>query len=121
MAVGQPLIVGIARFALAVNSASIAALAAAHVGWVLLSPRAEEPHLREEYGDGYDRYASPGSSARPRSGPCARTVRPDGPPDTPRSLADAPDGVAATVGGGPSPSHPGVRQSRAASTTAPWA
>jgi protein-S-isoprenylcysteine O-methyltransferase Ste14 len=33
-------------------------LAAAHVGWVLLLPRAEEPHLRAEYGDEYERYAA---------------------------------------------------------------
>jgi protein-S-isoprenylcysteine O-methyltransferase Ste14 len=51
------MIVGVSGFALAVDSALVAALTAAHVGWVLLLPRAEEPHLRAEFGEAYDRYA----------------------------------------------------------------
>ncbi len=50
------MIVGIVGFALFVNSVWFAMLAAAHVGWVLLLPRAEEPHLREEYGGAYEQY-----------------------------------------------------------------
>jgi protein-S-isoprenylcysteine O-methyltransferase Ste14 len=52
------MIVGVTGFALAVDSALVAGLAAAHVGWVWLLPRAEEPHLRAEFGDDYDRYAA---------------------------------------------------------------
>jgi len=49
--------VGVSGFALAVDSALVAALAGVHVGWVFLLPRAEEPHLRAEFGEAYDRYA----------------------------------------------------------------
>lgn len=52
------MIVGVTGFALAVDSPLVATLAAVHVGWVLLLPRAEEPHLRAEFGDAYDRYAA---------------------------------------------------------------
>lgn len=52
------MIVGICGLALAANSLPVAVLAAAHVGWVLLLPRAEEPHLRAEFGDDYGRYAA---------------------------------------------------------------
>jgi protein-S-isoprenylcysteine O-methyltransferase Ste14 len=52
------MVAGVSGFALAVDSALVAGLAAAHVGWVLLLPRAEEPHLRAEFGDAYDRYAA---------------------------------------------------------------
>jgi protein-S-isoprenylcysteine O-methyltransferase Ste14 len=52
------MIVGVSGFALAVDSTAVAVLAAAHVGWVLLLPRAEEPHLRAAFGDAYDRYAA---------------------------------------------------------------
>jgi len=52
------MIVGVSGGSLAVDSALVATLAAAHVGWVLLLPRAEEPHLRAEFGDEYDRYAA---------------------------------------------------------------
>jgi protein-S-isoprenylcysteine O-methyltransferase Ste14 len=52
------MIAGVIGFALAADSALLAVLAAAHVGWVLLLPRAEEPHLRAEFGDAYDRYAA---------------------------------------------------------------
>jgi protein-S-isoprenylcysteine O-methyltransferase Ste14 len=52
------MIVGVSGFALVVDSAFVAGLAAAHVGWVLLLPRAEEPHLRAAFGDAYDRYAA---------------------------------------------------------------
>lgn len=51
------MVVGVSGFALLANSPLVAALAAAHVGWVLLLPRAEEPHLRAEFGAAYDRYA----------------------------------------------------------------
>jgi protein-S-isoprenylcysteine O-methyltransferase Ste14 len=51
------MVVGVSGFAVAVDSALVAVLAAVHVGWVLLLPRAEEPHLRAEFGDAYDRYA----------------------------------------------------------------
>jgi len=51
------MIVGVSGFALAVDSLLVAVLAVVHVGWVLLLPRAEEPHLRAEFGDAYDRYA----------------------------------------------------------------
>ncbi|WP_251343366.1 methyltransferase family protein [Haloplanus halophilus] len=52
------MIVGVTGFALAADSAAVAVLAAAHVGWVLLLPRAEEPHLRAEFGEEYERYAA---------------------------------------------------------------
>lgn len=54
------MIVGVSGFALLANSP----LVAPHVGWVLLLPRAEEPHLRAEFGEAYDRTrsASRGSS-----------------------------------------------------------
>ncbi|MFB6196019.1 MAG: isoprenylcysteine carboxylmethyltransferase family protein [Haloplanus sp.] len=52
------MIVGVTGFALLTDSAFVATLAAVHVGWVLLLPRAEEPHLRAEFGDAYDQYAS---------------------------------------------------------------
>lgn len=51
------MIVGIVGFALLVDSRFVAVLAAAHVGWVVLLPRAEEPHLRAEFGEAYERYA----------------------------------------------------------------
>jgi protein-S-isoprenylcysteine O-methyltransferase Ste14 len=52
------MIIGVSGFALAVDSAFVAGLAAAHVGWVLLLPRAEEPHLQREFGGEYDRYTT---------------------------------------------------------------
>lgn len=52
------MLVGLLGFALLVDSFFAAVLAAAHAGWVLLLPRAEEPHLREEYGTEYERYAA---------------------------------------------------------------
>jgi protein-S-isoprenylcysteine O-methyltransferase Ste14 len=52
------MIVGVPGFALLADSPLVMALAAVHVGWVLLLPRAEEPHLRAEFGDAYDRYAA---------------------------------------------------------------
>jgi len=52
------MIVGVTGFAALSDSPYVAALAAAHVGWVLLLPRAEEPHLRAEFGEAYDRYAA---------------------------------------------------------------
>lgn len=52
------MIVGVTGFATVASSAPVAILAAAHVGWVLLLPRAEEPHLRAEFGEAYDQYAA---------------------------------------------------------------
>lgn len=37
------------------ESAFLAALAAVHVGWVSLRPRAEEPYLRAEFSETCDR------------------------------------------------------------------
>ncbi|WP_410766092.1 methyltransferase family protein [Haloferax sp. DFSO60] len=51
-------LVGLAGFGLFVNSGFVAILAAAHIGWVLLLPFAEEPHLRDEYGPAYEQYAA---------------------------------------------------------------
>ncbi|WP_280536333.1 isoprenylcysteine carboxylmethyltransferase family protein [Halopenitus sp. POP-27] len=50
------MIVGVTGFAVAADAALVAVLAAVHVGWVLLLPRAEEPHLRAAFGEAYDRY-----------------------------------------------------------------
>lgn len=52
------MIVGVTGFAVVTGSPLVATLAAVHVGWVLLLPRAEESHLRAEFGGAYDRYAS---------------------------------------------------------------
>jgi len=52
------MIVGVSGFALAVDSGLVGALAAVHVGWVLLLPFAEEPHLHAEFGDDYAQYAA---------------------------------------------------------------
>lgn len=52
------MIVGVTGLAVVADSALVATLAAAHVGWVVLLPRAEEPHLRAEFGEAYDRYAA---------------------------------------------------------------
>jgi protein-S-isoprenylcysteine O-methyltransferase Ste14 len=43
-------------FALLANSALVAVLCAVYVGWWLLLPLAEEPWLREQYGEEYERY-----------------------------------------------------------------
>lgn len=51
------MIVGVTGFAIIADSVLVATLAATHVGWVLLLPRVEEPHLRAEFGEAYDRYA----------------------------------------------------------------
>lgn len=50
------MIVGLIGVAFVVNSLYVTILATVHVGWVLLLPRAEEPHLRSEYGHEYERY-----------------------------------------------------------------
>jgi protein-S-isoprenylcysteine O-methyltransferase Ste14 len=50
------MIIGISGFALVVNSLFVSVLAVVHIGWVLLLPRAEEPHLQAEYGREYDAY-----------------------------------------------------------------
>jgi hypothetical protein len=52
------MIIGVSGFAIVADSALVAALAATHVGWVLLLPRAEEPHLRAEFGEAYERYVA---------------------------------------------------------------
>ena len=52
------MIVGVPGFALLADSLLVLALAAVHVGWVLLLPRAEEPHVRTEFGEAYDRYVA---------------------------------------------------------------
>lgn len=50
------MIIGLVGFALLVNSVWVTMLVAVHIGWVLLLPYAEEPHLQEEFGDEYERY-----------------------------------------------------------------
>ena len=50
------MIVGLAGFALLVDARSVAVLAALHVCWLVLLPFAEEPWLREQFGEQYDRY-----------------------------------------------------------------
>ncbi|AFK17782.1 isoprenylcysteine carboxylmethyltransferase family protein [Haloferax mediterranei ATCC 33500] len=52
------MIVGVVGFALLTNSVFVAVLATAHVGWILLLPLAEEPHLRAEYRDEYEQYTA---------------------------------------------------------------
>ncbi|WP_312912157.1 methyltransferase family protein [Natronosalvus caseinilyticus] len=44
-------------FALLANSAFVAALCGLYACWWLLLPLAEEPWLREQYGEAYERYA----------------------------------------------------------------
>lgn len=51
------MVAGVTGFAVVSDSVLVASLAAVHVGWVLLLPRTEEPHLRAEFGDAYERYA----------------------------------------------------------------
>lgn len=50
------MLVGLAGFPLLVNSAAVAVLCAANVAWVLLLPLAEEPWLRERFGEEYEAY-----------------------------------------------------------------
>ncbi|WP_336135394.1 methyltransferase family protein [Natronomonas amylolytica] len=50
------MIIGITGFALLVNAPSVAGLAILHIFWVVLLPFAEEPWLREQFGEEYDRY-----------------------------------------------------------------
>lgn len=50
------MIVGLVGFAILVNSRYLTLLALTHIGWVLLLPLAEEPHLRDEYGKDYEAY-----------------------------------------------------------------
>lgn len=52
------MIVGTVGLALLVNSVWVTVLVATHVGWVVLLPRAEEPHLCREYGDAYEQYVA---------------------------------------------------------------
>ncbi|WP_435335939.1 methyltransferase family protein [Haloarchaeobius sp. TZWWS8] len=50
------MLIGLVGFTLLCNSALVAVLAGAHFGWVLLLPRAEEPHLASVYGTEYRSY-----------------------------------------------------------------
>lgn len=50
------MIIGLIGFPLVVNSLYVTILATVHIGWVLLLPHAEEPHLCEEFGFKYERY-----------------------------------------------------------------
>jgi protein-S-isoprenylcysteine O-methyltransferase Ste14 len=50
------MIVGAAGVALLVNAVAVAVLAALHVAWVVLLPLAEEPWLREQYGERFEEY-----------------------------------------------------------------
>ncbi|KAB1188491.1 MULTISPECIES: isoprenylcysteine carboxylmethyltransferase family protein [Haloferax] len=50
------MVVGIVGVALVVNSLLVTVLALLHVSWVLLLPFAEEPWLREEFGEEYQTY-----------------------------------------------------------------
>lgn len=50
------MMIGLVGFALLVNSTYVAVLVVAHVCWLVLLPFAEEPWLREQFGDEYDRY-----------------------------------------------------------------
>lgn len=50
------MLIGLVGFTLFVNAALVAVLTGLHAGWVLLLPRAEEPHLRSMFGSDYDRY-----------------------------------------------------------------
>lgn len=52
------MIIGVTGFAFVTDSVLVVILAAVHLGWVLLLPRAEEPHLRAEFGDSYEQYAA---------------------------------------------------------------
>jgi protein-S-isoprenylcysteine O-methyltransferase Ste14 len=52
------MIVGVSGFALLADSILVATLAVVHIGWVLLLPRAEEPHLRAEFGHHYEEYSN---------------------------------------------------------------
>ncbi|WP_323172337.1 PEMT/PEM2 methyltransferase family protein [Natrialba sp. PRR66] len=51
-------IVATVGFALVANSVLVAAICAIYLGWWLALPFAEEPWLREEYGDAYAHYAA---------------------------------------------------------------
>ncbi|MFB6070825.1 MAG: isoprenylcysteine carboxylmethyltransferase family protein [Halanaeroarchaeum sp.] len=50
------MIVGVLGFVALANAATVAVLGAVFVTWLLLLPLAEEPFLRERFGDDYDRY-----------------------------------------------------------------
>ncbi|ELZ02779.1 methyltransferase family protein [Natrialba asiatica] len=51
-------IVATVGFALVANSTLVAAICTVYLGWWLVLPIAEEPWLREEYGDAYTHYAA---------------------------------------------------------------
>jgi len=50
------MMVGLVGFALLVNSLRVAVLSLSYVCWLALLPFAEEPWLRERFGDEYDEY-----------------------------------------------------------------
>lgn len=50
------MIVGLVGWFLLGNSLTVALLIVAHIGWVVLLPFAEEPHLAAEFGDMYAEY-----------------------------------------------------------------
>ena len=50
------IIVGLVGFILLANSAHVTVLGALHVCWLVLLPFAEEPWLRAQFGEEYDRY-----------------------------------------------------------------
>lgn len=50
------MMVGLLGFILLANAALVVVLCALHIGWLVLLPFAEEPWLRDQFGDGYDQY-----------------------------------------------------------------
>lgn len=50
------MIIGLVGFIFIVNSRRVAMLGTLHVCWLILLPFAEEPWLREQFSDEYDRY-----------------------------------------------------------------
>jgi protein-S-isoprenylcysteine O-methyltransferase Ste14 len=52
------MMIGLAGFALLVNSLAVAILSLLHICWLVLLPFAEEPWLRDRFGDEYDDYCN---------------------------------------------------------------
>jgi len=50
------MMIGLLGFVLLANAALVAVLCVLHVGWLVLLPFAEEPWLRDQFGDKYDQY-----------------------------------------------------------------